>query len=133
MAKPIASERKLVISLNEGSGIKARDIEGTTLNITVDKIHDMHGNESNPIRWTSYVQMNTLKWTKDSVNIIKKYGDDYTFDVIIENRSGNTEYYTLYSTPQWLTLVYSERTDEVAPLSTKTLRFKVNPLVAVGN
>ena len=133
IAKPIASERKLVISLNEGSGIKARDIEGTTLNITVDKIHDMHGNESNPIRWTSYVQMNTLKWTKDSVNIIKKYGDDYTFDVIIENRSGNTEYYTLYSTPQWLTLVDSERTDEVAPLSTKTLRFKVNPLVAVGN
>lgn len=35
--------------------------------------------------------------------------------------------------PQWLTLVDSERTDDVAPLSTKTLRFQVNPLVAVGN
>ena len=133
IAKPLASERKMVIRLEEGSGIKARDIEGTTLNITVDKIFDMHGNQSLPIRWTSYVQLNTLKWTQDSVNVIKQYGDDYTFDVTIENRGGSTEYYTLYNMPQWLTLVDSERTDDVAPLSTKTLRFRVNPLVAVGN
>ena len=133
IAKPVASDRKLVIRLEEGSGIKARDIEGTTLNITVDKIHDMHGNESQPIRWTTFVQLNTLKWTRDSVNIIKSYGDGYTFDVDIENRGGNIEYYTLYNMPQWLTLVDSERTDDIDPLKTKTLRFQVNPLVAVGN
>ena len=133
IAKPVASERKIVIRLEEGSGIKARDIEGCTLNVTVDKIHDMHGNESKPIRWTTYVQLNTLKWMKDSVNIVKQYGDDYTFDVNIENRGGNTEYYTLYNMPQWLTLIGSERTDDVDPLKTKTLRFRVNPLVAVGN
>ena len=133
IAKPVASERKVVIHLETGSGIKARDVEGTTLNITVDKIHDMHGNESLPLRWQAYVQQNTLKWMKDSVNVIKKYGDDYTFDVDIENRSGNTEFYTLYNMPQWLTLVDSERTDDVSPLSQKKLRFRVNPLVAVGN
>ena len=133
IAKPVASERKLVIRIEEGAGVNARDIEGTTLNITVDKIYDKNGNPSAPIRWTSYVQRNTLKWTKDSVNVIKQYGDAYTFDVNIENRSGNTEYYTLYNMPQWLTLVDSERTDDVAPLTTKTLRFSVNPLVAVGN
>ncbi len=132
IAKPVASDRKIVIRLEESSGIKARDLEGVMLNITVDKIHDMNGNESNPIRWTTYVQLNTLKWTRDSVNIIKQYGDDYTFDVNIENRGGNSEYYTLYNMPQWLTLVGSERTDDVAPLSTKTLRFSVSPLVAVG-
>ena len=133
IAKPITSERKLVIRVEEGDGIKARDIEGTTLNITVDKIHDMHGNQSNPVRWTAYVQLNTLKWTKDSVNIIKKYGDDYTFDVNIENRGGSTEYYTLYNLPQWLTVVDGSSVDDIPPLKTKTLRFKVNPLVAVGN
>ena len=133
IAKPVASERKVVIRLEEGAGIKARDVEGTTLNITVDKVHDTHGNESNPIRWTTFVQLNTLKWTKDSVNVNKKYGADYTFDVNIENRGGSTEYYTLYNMPQWLTLVDSERTDDIGPLSTKTLRFKVNPLMAVGN
>lgn len=133
IAVPVASERKVVINLFTTEGIAPRDLEGSTLNITVDKIHDMHGNQSNPIRWTAYMQMNTLKWMKDSVNIIKQYGDDYTFDVNIENRGGSTEYYTLYNMPAWLTLVDSERSDEISPLSVKTLRFKVTPLVAVGN
>ena len=132
IASPVASERKVVINLT-GAGISPRDIEGTTLNITLADIHDLHGNTSNPIKWTAYVQQNTLKWTRDSVNVIKKYGDDYTFDVVIENKSGNTEYYTLYNMPQWLSLVDSERSDEVQALKTKTLRFQVNPLVAVGN
>ena len=132
IASPVASERKVVINLTD-VGITPRDIEGTTLNITVDRIHDLHGNESQPIRWTAYVQQNTLKWMKDSVNIIKKYGDDYTFDVDIENKSGNTEYYTLYNMPQWLSLVGSTASDEINPLSTKVLRFQVNPLVPVGN
>ncbi|MBQ3630309.1 MAG: hypothetical protein II949_03640, partial [Prevotella sp.] len=132
IASPVASERKVVINLTD-VGITPRDIEGTTLNITMDRIHDLHGNTSQPIRWTAYVQQNTLKWTKDSVNVIKKYGDDYTFDVDIENKSGSTEYYTLYNMPQWLSLVDSERSDEVSPLRTKTLRFQVNPLTPVGN
>jgi hypothetical protein len=139
MAKPIASERKVVINLVESSGIKARDIEGTTLNITVDKIHDMHGNQSAPIRWTAYVQKNTLKWAKDSVTVIKQYGDNHYFDVEIVNKGGNTEYYTLYNMPQWLTLVDAldgspvETTGDLAPQSRKTLRFNVMPMAAVGN
>ncbi len=132
IASPVASERKVVINLT-GTAIKPRDIEGTTLNVTVDRIHDLHGNTSLPIRWTVYVQQNTLKWTRDSVNIIKKYGDSHTFDVTIENKSGNTEYYTLYNMPQWLSVVGSSTSDEIAPLSTKILRFQVNPLVSVGN
>lgn len=35
--------------------------------------------------------------------------------------------------PQWLTLVDSESSDNIAPLTTKLLRFEVDPLVAVGN
>ncbi len=131
-ATPVASDRKVVINLSM-VGLTARQLEGTTLNITVDKVRDLHGNESQPIRWTAYVQQNMLKWMKDSVNVIKKYGEDYTFDVDIENKSGNTEYYTLYNMPQWLTVVGSSASDEVSPLSTKVLRFQVNPLVPVGN
>ena len=58
IASPVASERKVVINLTD-VGISPRDIEGTTLNITVDRIHDLHGNESQPIRWTAYVQQKT--------------------------------------------------------------------------
>lgn len=132
IASPVASERKVVINLT-GANCSPRSIEGTTLNITVDQVHDLHGNTSLPIRWTAYVKQNTLTWTKDSVNIYKMYGDDYTFDIDIENKSGNVEYYTLYNMPQWLSIVDSERTDNVQPLRKKTLRFMVNPLVNIGN
>ena len=132
IASPVASERKVVVNLT-GAGITPRDIEGTTLNITVAQIHDMHGNVSQPIRWTAYVQQNTLKWEKDSVNVFKMYGDDASFDVNIVNKGGTVEYYTLKNLPQWLTLVESEITDDVAPLSTKTLRFRVNPLTPIGD
>ena len=132
IATPVASERKVVINLT-GASISPRDLEGTTLNITVDQVHDLHGNTSLPIRWTAYVQQNTLTWMKDSVNIYKMYGDDYTFDVDIENKSGNVEYYTLYNMPQWLSIVDSEQTDAVQPLKTKKLRFAINPLVNIGN
>lgn len=129
-AVPVASERKVVINLSQAE-VNARDIEGTTLNITLAEIHDLHGNMSNPIKWTAYVQQNTLKWTKDSVNINKKYGEDYTFDVDIENLSGQIEYYTVANMPDWLSLVGSGSSDDVQPLKTKTLRFAVNPLVPV--
>ena len=131
-AVPVASERKVVINLSQAE-VSARDIEGTTLNITLAEIHDLHGNMSNPIKWTAYVQQNTLKWLKDTVNIYKKYGADYTFDVDIENLSGQIEYYTVANMPEWLTLDGSGNSDDVQPLKTKTLRFKVNPIVPVND
>ena len=143
-AMPVASERKVVINLAE-TEVTARDLEGTTLNITLTDVHDLNGNTSEPIKWTAYVKQNTLLWGKDSVNITKQYGEDYTFDVTIENKSGQTEYYTVENMPTWLSLVdglnslssapsLGERAGgEVSPLKMQTLRFAVNPLVPVGN
>ncbi len=141
-AQPVASERKVVINIAE-TEVSLRDIEGTTLNITMSEVHDLHGNMSNPIKWTAYVQQNTLKWCKDSVSISKKYGEDYTFDVNIENKSGQIEYYTLEHMPEWLTLVDGNglsgsdfglsTASEVMPLKTTVLRFAVTPYVPVGN
>ncbi|MCR4602018.1 MAG: LamG domain-containing protein [Prevotella sp.] len=139
IAKPIASERKVVISLAEGSGISARDIEGTTLNITVDKIHDLNGNQSDPIKWTAYVQRNTLKWSKDSITVIKDLGSTYDFDIDIVNKSGNTEYVTLSHMPEWLIPIDAidetplGNTGEIPPLTTYRMRFRVLPTVPVGN
>ncbi|MBQ7996524.1 MAG: hypothetical protein IJ249_02520 [Paludibacteraceae bacterium] len=141
-ALPVASERKVVINLSEAE-VSLRDIEGTTLNITMSEVHDLNGNMSNPIKWTAYVQQNTLKWAKDSVNIFKKYGEDYTFDVTIENKGGQIEYYTVENMPkEWLSLVDGQMSNvqsqmsnvfDVQPLKTKTLRFAVSPLVPVNN
>ncbi len=131
-AMPVASERKVVINFVEEE-VTPRDLEGTTLN-------NLNGNTSEPIKWTAYVQQNTLLWGKDSVNITKQYGEDYTFDVTIENKSGQTEYYTVENMPSWLSLVENEAVSyqpsaisDVQPLKTKVLRFAVNPLVPVGN
>ena len=138
-AVPVASERKVVINLAE-TEVTARDLEGTTLNITMAEVHDLNGNTSEPIKWTAYVQQNTLLWAKDSVNITKQYGEDYTFEVNIENKGGQTEYYTVENMPSWLSLVENEAVSyqpsaisDVQPLKTKVLRFAVNPLVPVGN
>ena len=58
----------------------------------------------------------------------------------IENKSGQTEYYTVENMPSWLTQINDQMVNaqmvnvfEVSPLKTKTLRFAVNPLVPVGN
>ena len=139
-AVPVASERKVVINFVEDE-VTPRDLEGTTLNITLTDVHDLNGNTSEPIKWTAYVKQNTLLWGKDSVNITKQYGEDYTFDVTIENKSGQTEYYTVENMPAWLSLVENDQmvnaqmvnAFDVQPLKTKTLRFAVNPLVPVGN
>ena len=141
-AVPVASERKVVINFVENE-VSPRDLEGTTLNITLTDVHDLNGNTSEPIKWTAYVKQNTLLWGKDSVNITKQYGEDYTFDVNIENKSGQTEYYTVENMPTWLSLVDGNGLStfdfglstafDVQPLKTKTLRFAVNPLVPVGN
>ena len=139
-AMPVASERKVVINFVEEE-VSPRDLEGTTLNITLTDVHDLNGNTSEPIKWTAYVKQNTLLWGKDSVNITKQYGEDYTFDVNIENKSGQTEYYTVENMPSWLSLVENDQmvnaqmvnAFDVQPLKTKTLRFAVNPLVPVGN
>ncbi len=137
-ATPTASDRKVVIRLRNTSGVTASELEGCQLNITLDKVHDMHGNQSEPIRWTAYVRKNTLLWMKDSVTIIKPYGEDYYFDVDIKNLGGNTEYYSLSNMRSWLEVVNLDGTPvetegTVAPESQKTLRFWVKPLVAVGN
>jgi hypothetical protein len=131
IASPVASNRKVVINLQNS---KASLIEGTTLNITVDKIHDLNGNESNPICWQVYVNRNNLKWQKDSVCIYKKYGDAATFTIDIANQSGVKENYTIWNMPMWLSLadnVFESGT--LDPLKKTTLHFVVNPQVAVGN
>ena len=131
LASPIASERKVVVKL-KGDNIAPRDIEGTTLNLTVADVRDLNGNASQPIRWTAYVRRNPLLWTRDSVSLTKLYGEELVFDVDVINKSGNVEYYSVENLPQWLTLVESNAADEVAPSSSRTLRFRVDPYVRVG-
>ena len=128
VANYTTSDRKIAIELQPNS---LKEIEGTTLDVTVTKIFDKNGNNSDPITWQIYVHQNTLDWQKDSVNIIKKYGETATFDVVIENKGNTTEQFTIDKMPSWLTTEQAE--GEVTPLSTKVIHFEVSKLAAVGH
>lgn len=128
IANHTASDRKIAIELQPNS---LKEIEGTTLDITVTKIFDKNGNTSDPITWQVYVHQNTLGWQKDSVNVIKSYGETASFDVAIENKGNTTEQFTIDKLPSWLTTEQSE--GELTPLSTKVIRFEVSKLAAVGH
>ena len=131
IASPVASDRKVVINLQNTN---ASLIEGTTLNISIDKIHDLNGNESNPICWQVYVNRNNLKWMKDSVCIYKKYGESASFSVDIINHSGVKENFSIWNMPIWLSLRDDMQDGgTLDPLKQMTLHFNINPQVAVGN
>ena len=127
------SDRKVYIQLNPTS---LAEIEGTTLDVTVNQIFDTNGNFSLPITWQVYVHQNTLDWAKDSVTFIKNYGDEASFQVEIVNSGKATEYYTVSDMPTWLnsqfSILNSQFSGEVAPESRQALRFDVLPTAPVG-
>ena len=121
------SDRKMVITLQPNS---LSEIEGTTLDITVNKIFDKNGNTSIPVTWQVYVHQNTLLWEKDSVNVIKDYGEEATFDVAIQNIGNATELYSVENLPTWLSM--DDTDGNLSPESQQVLRFHVADAVAVG-
>ncbi len=121
------SDRKIAIELQPDS---PKDIEGSTLDITVTKIFDKNGNPSNPITWQVYVHQNTLEWEQETVSLVKNYGEMAEFDVVIENSGNSTEQFTISNLPVWLSTDDVE--GELPPLSSQTIRFEVSKLVAVG-
>lgn len=121
------SDRKIAITLQPTS---LSEIEGTTLDITINKIFDENGNSSLPITWQALVHQNTLGWAKDSVNVIKNYGEEATFDVSIKNTGYMTEYFSVNNLPTWLTTEQNE--GDLAPESEQIIRFRVNKNAAVG-
>ena len=121
------SDRKIVITLQPNS---LSEIEGTTLDITVNKIFDENGNTSLPITWQALVHQNTLSWEKDSVNVIKNYGEEATFDVRIKNTGYMTEYFNVGNLPSWLATEQNE--GDLSPEGEQIIRFTVNKNAAVG-
>ena len=122
------SDRKIVITLQPNS---LSEIEGTTLDVSVTKIFDKNGNTSQPVTWQVYVHQNTLNWEKDSVNIVKPYGEEATFDVVIKNTGNSTEMYRVKNLPTWLTVESSE--GSLAPEAEQIIRFQVDKKAAIGH
>ena len=124
----VASERQIRIVLNEDN---APQMEGCTINLTVKRVKDMNGNTAVPITWSVYVQQNKLRWQEPDVAVTKTGTKSVTFTATIENRSGESETWTLSGLPEWLTA--NTQSGTLMPQSSATLTFTVAPSLAIGN
>ena len=124
----VASERQIRIVLNEAD---APRMEGCTINLTVKRVKDVNGNTAEPISWSVYVQQNKLRWTESDVAVTKTGTEPATFTATIENRSSQSEVWSLSGLPEWLSANVEAGT--LMPLASATLTFTVDPSLAIGN
>ena len=95
-------------------------LEGQVIDITVHRMFDSANNEQqSPITWTAYVKRNEVSWFADGYNeivdIVKKAGENKSFDITLLNKGGKGQPFTITNIPKWLQL--SKSTGTLAPNS----------------
>lgn len=118
---------KIVITPNE----EAANIENVTLNVSVKGIKDLHGNVmQSPKTWIAFVNKNQVLWQDVEKNLSKELNDTMTFTSKVVNSGGEVKNFTISNIPAWLTVSPSSGT--INPLSSKSIKFTVNPSVNIG-
>ncbi|WP_040397028.1 LamG-like jellyroll fold domain-containing protein [Cesiribacter andamanensis] len=110
-------------------------LEGQILDITVDRMFDVHGNrQSSPITWTAFVRRNEVSWHladgSQRLSIQKEAGQPYSFTVTLLNKGGKRQPYAVENLPTWLSGANTSGTLE--PNSSRTLTFSIDPELNVG-
>lgn len=123
----VASERQVTINLTE----QPYKIENCTINLTLKNVKDINGNSAQPITWSVFVKQNQLKWAESSVSVESVNGKSANFSVKIENTGSANEGWTISGLPAWLTA--NVEGGNLAPLTSQTIDFTVDPSTAVGN
>ncbi|OUD36219.1 LamG-like jellyroll fold domain-containing protein [Flavobacterium sp. FPG59] len=95
-------------------------LEGQIIDITVDRMFDSANNmQQSPITWTAYVKRNEVSWFaegyNDIVDIVKKTGEEKSFEITILNKGGKGQPFAINNLPKWLTL--SKTSGTISPAS----------------
>lgn len=122
----VTSDNKIVFNITEN----IKRIEGVILEISADEIYDLRGNQSVPERWTAFVNLNTLKWSEEEVEMVIEQYESKSFTVQVSNNGGETESFSIDDIPTWLSA--SQTSGSLTPLSAKTITFTVAPGVNIG-
>ena len=123
----VVNNDALIITLKE----QDYRIEKTIVNFTVNKVQDVNGNYIlSPITWSAYIDRNQLKWLDDAVTVNKKQNEVYEFEMPIVNKGGSIINYSLDNMPSWLSA--SSESGVINPLEKQTLKFEIDPSLAVG-
>jgi len=121
-----ASTDRVVISITESPA----NIEGCTLEFTVENLLDQNGNYSVPATWTAYVNRNQLIWDESEMNITMANMENNEYTIGIINNSGHSESWTIEDAPEWLQL--SATAGTIAPLTTQHLTATISSSLAIG-
>lgn len=122
-----ASDTKIVINLDEA---EAADIDGCTLNFTVDKVRSANGNYSQPATWSAFVHRNELVWQDNELTAVQEKNTSTTLTTAIINRSGTPQRWSLGDLPSWLTA--SSTSGMLDPMEATSISFTVNEATPIG-
>ena len=121
-----ASNEKIVVNIDEAP---AR-IEGCILNFRVKRVRDVNGNYCEPVCWSAYVHRNALSWVDDNVSVEQEAGQESSFSVVVVNKGGTQQEWTIDNLPQWLQADVTF--GMLSPLSQQTISFTVAKSCPVG-
>ncbi|MGB1248123.1 MAG: LamG-like jellyroll fold domain-containing protein, partial [Chitinophagales bacterium] len=107
-------------------------IENVTLDITVDDIQDLNGNEmQSPKTWIAYIDKNQVVWQDDVLTFDKAFGDELIFTTNIVNTGGEAKVYDISNLPSWL--IADHTTGSIAPNSVKEVVFTISTGTNIGD
>ncbi len=114
------------------SKMSPAEIENVTLDVTVQKVHDLDGNaQQSPKTWIAYINQNQVKWQTGGITLSKLLNAPLTFTATLVNSGGALKAYTIGNMPPWLTV--DAPTGNIAPNSSLTVTFTIEPEVNIGN
>ncbi|MBR3531466.1 MAG: hypothetical protein IKN83_08885 [Bacteroidaceae bacterium] len=124
----VAKDNELYIDLD----MPDYQIEKTNVLVTVKEVADLNGNTmASPVTMDLYVYRNPLRWTAKQLTMQTRYGEEYTFEAVIENLSGKSKRFSLEGLPIWITA--SQYKGVVGPLSEQPITFTISPYINIGD
>lgn len=110
-------------------------IESQRLDITVHRMFDGANNiQESPITWTAFVNRNDVSWYAEgygnTVDIISNIEASNSFDLVLLNRGGQNQPYTITNIPSWLTL--EETSGIINPNSSITIKATIDFELSTG-
>ncbi len=124
----VTDKQNLLININEPE----KNIEKTHVYITLRDVADLQGNLlASPVVMDLYVHQCPLRWTEKRKTIKTQYGEQYVFNVTIQNVSGKTHSFELKELPLWISA--SETDGTIDAQDEKTITLTISPYINIGN
>lgn len=124
-----AKNDQLIVNLD----VPDKEIEGTTVYVTVKDVTDLNGNEmASPVMMWVYVNRNDLKWENNQIKqeFDYEWKEYMQFTTTINNKGGKRRHYTIEGMPDWLTVTPIE--GNVTALGSQDISFSINQSINPG-